>query len=164
MKALAGILIAAAWASPLIAQDTTRVIADSAQTPAIRHYRDPHLARVLGSLIPGAGHIYAGEYLHGAENYVGTIGTIGMGAMVLAIGDCGLVNNCRHDSHFVTGIMGGVGIGAGILTWISSARDAARAAERTNERHRRKIAHATPIIEVPAGARGEWRAGVTIPW
>ena len=166
MKALLSILIATVWVSPLIAQDTTRVIDDSALIPAIRHYRDPHLALILGSLIPGAGHIYAGEYLRGAENYAGTLGVIGMGAIVFSLDNCGLdfLSDCKPRSNVLNRIVGGVGIGAGILTWISSARDAARAAERTNERHRRNASRPMPLIEAPAGSHGEWRAGVTIPW
>lgn len=164
MKALFSILVVAVWVSPLIAQDTSRVIVDSALTPAIGHYRDPHIALVLGSLIPGAGHLYAGEYLRGAENYAGTLGVIGMGAIIFSLDDCGLLSDCKHRSHFASRIIGGVGIAAGILTWISSARDAPRAAERTNERNRRRIGRTRPIIEAPAGSHGEWRAGVTIPW
>ena len=55
-------------------------------------------------------------------------------------------------------------VGLGFWEWISSARDAARAAERANERHRRKMAQAKPIIAVPNGSHGDWRAGVAIPW
>ena len=164
MKALLSILIVAAWAQPLTAQDTTRAIVDSAVIPETRPYRDPHRALILGSLIPGAGHIYAGEYVRGAGNYLGTIGTIGLGAMAIALGDCGLLSVCKNDSHVISGVVGGMGIGAGILMWISSARDAPRAAERANAKHRSKTAGAKPIIEVPTGSHGEWRAGVTIPW
>jgi hypothetical protein len=55
-------------------------------------------------------------------------------------------------------------VGLGFWEWISSARDAARAAERANERHRRKTARARPIIEAPGGSQSDWRAGVVIPW
>ena len=162
MKALISILIVAAWAQPIAAQDTTRAIVDSAVTPKTRPYRDPHRALILGSLIPGAGHIYAGEYVKGAGNYLGTIGTIGMGAMALALGDCGLLSVCKNDSHLISGVVGGMGIGAGILTWILSARDAPRAAERANERRRRKLLQAKPIIQPPIGSHADWRAGVAI--
>jgi hypothetical protein len=166
MKALLGILIVTVWVSPLIAQDTTRVIVDSALTPAIQHYRDPRLALVLGSLIPGAGHIYAGEYLRGAQNYAGTLSVIGMGALIFSLDNCGLafLSDCKPRSNIANRIVGGAGIGIGVLTWISSARDAARAAERTNERLRRTAAYPKPIIETPAGPHGEWRAGVALPW
>jgi hypothetical protein len=164
MKPLVFLLIAAALTSALGAQDTPRATTDSVLTPTSPLYRDPHRARILGSLIPGAGHIYAGEYLKGVGNYVGTIGIIGMGAIIISLDDCGLLCDSKHHSHFVTGILGGLGIGAGILSWISSARDAPRAAERANERHRCKTGGTKPIIEVPAGSHGMWRAGVTIPW
>ena len=45
------------------AQDSTRTftLPDSLAS----WYRDPHTAQMLGSFIPGAGHVYAGEKLRG---------------------------------------------------------------------------------------------------
>jgi hypothetical protein len=45
---------------------------------------------VLGALIPGAGHICAGEYFKGVSNYVGAIGTIGVGTIVYVLDNCSL--------------------------------------------------------------------------
>lgn len=166
MKALVCILIATSWISPLGAQDSTRATADSALTPASPLYRDPHRALILGSLIPGAGHIYAGEYWKGIGNYLGTVSVIGLGGIVFVLDNCGLaiLSDCKPRSHFANRILGGAVIGTGIMAWISAARDAPRAAERANTKHRCRAAEARPIIEAPVGSHGNWRAGVAIPW
>ena len=168
MKALVVVLIAAAWTSPLTAQDSTRAAADSAVAPQTHLYRSPRRALILGSLIPGAGHIYAGEYWHGVLNYEGTVTMIGVGAMTFIVDRCMLsflsTTRCDSGPQWPHQVLGVTVVGLGLWQWISSARDAPRAAERANERHRRKMAKAKPIIEVPVGLHGNWRAGVAIPW
>ncbi len=169
MKAFVTLLIVvAAWTSPSGAQDSTRTAPDSTLPPATSLYRDPHRALVLGSLIPGAGHIYAGEYWHGILNYEGTVGTIGVGVMTFLVDKCMLsflsATRCDSGPQWPHQVLGVTVVGLGVWGWISSARDAARAAERANERHRRKMAQAKPIISVPAGSHSDWHAGVVIPW
>ena len=168
MKPLFCILIATVWISPLSAQDSTRTTADSASTPATALYRDPHRALIFGSLIPGAGHIYAGEYWRGFLNYEMTVGTIGMGAMVFIVDKCTFsflsATRCDPGPQWPHQALGVLTVGLGVWQWVSSARDAAHAAERANEKHRRKTDKAKPIIEAPVGSRGEWRVGVAIPW
>jgi hypothetical protein len=46
--------------------------------------------------------------------------------------------------------------------WISSARDAAHAAERANAKQLRRKPKATPIIEAPVDAHSRWRVGTEI--
>jgi hypothetical protein len=168
MEAFVCILIAATWASPLSAQDSTRVIVDSALTPATHPYRDPHRALIFGTLIPGAGHIYAGEYWHGIINYETTVMTIGAGAMVFIVDKCTFsffsAARCNAGPQWPHQALGVVTVGLGFWQWISSARDAQRAAERANAKHQRKAAAAKPIIEAPVGSHGDWRVGVAIPW
>jgi len=166
MKALVVVLIAAAWTSPLTAQDSTRAAADSAVAPQTHLYRSPRRALILGSLIPGAGHIYAGEYWHGVVNYETTVAGIGGGLLTFMIDRCSfnLDPECDPGPQWPHRVLGVTMVGLGFWRWISSARDASRAAERANERHRRKMAKAKPIIEVPVGLHGNWRAGVAIPW
>jgi hypothetical protein len=168
MKALICILISTAWISPLSAQDSTRATADSASTQATPLYRNPRRALIFGSLIPGAGHIYAGEYWHGVIVYEGTVTTTLMGVMTYVVDKCmfTFLNGTKCDSgpawpHQALGV---AVVGLALWEWVSSARDAAHAAERANERHRRKSAQAKPIIEAPAGSQRDWRAGVAIPW
>jgi hypothetical protein len=175
MKAFTGILIVAVWISPLNAQDTSTSAAkatpDSAQTHETHPYRNPREALILGSVFPGAGHIYAGEYWHGVVNYEMTVMTIGMGAMTFMLDRCTFSNldflspsNCKPGPQWPHQALGVALVGLGFRRWILSARDASRAAERANERHRRKMAQAKPIIEPAGGSRGGWRAGVEIPW
>jgi hypothetical protein len=168
MKPLVTLFIVAACTSPLVAQDSTITTPDSTLPRATSLYRDPHRALILGSIIPGAGHIYAGEYWHGILNYEGTVGTIGVGVMTFLVDKCMLsflsTTRCNSGPQWPHQVLGVTVVGLGVWGWISSARDAARAAERANERHRRKMAQAKPIISIPAGTHGDWRAGVAIPW
>jgi hypothetical protein len=168
MKPLVTLVIVAVWTSPLRAQDSTRTAADSTLPPATSLYRDPHRALILGSLIPGAGHIYAGEYWHGFLHYEATVGTIGAGVITFLLDKCTFsflsTARCDPGPQWPHQVLGVTYVGLGFWEWISSARDAARAAERANERHRRKMSRAKPIIAVPAGTHGDWRAGVAIPW
>jgi hypothetical protein len=180
MKPLIGILIAAAWISPLNAQDratATKAVADSANamkpmpasapTPETRPYRNPREALILGSLLPGAGHIYAGEYWHGVVNYEMTVMSIGTGVMTFLVNKCTfdfLNPNCKPGPEWPHQALGVALVGLGFRQWVLSARDAPRAAERANERHRRKMAQAKPIIGPAVGSHGGWHAGIEIPW
>jgi len=169
MKAFTGILIVAVWISPLKAQDTvntTKATPDSASTTETHPYRNPREALILGSVFPGAGHIYAGEYWHGVVNYEMTVMSFGMGVMTFILDDCTFAlfdPNCKPGPQWPHQALGVAVVGLGFRQWMLSARDASRAAERANERHRRKMAQARPIIE-PAGGSHGWHAGIEIPW
>ena len=189
MKALAALLIAAALVSPLNAQDSTRAsplspqdsthasmlgAQDSTRSPAeptilaeTHPYRSPRRALILGSIIPGAGHIYAGEYWHGVVNYETTVMGIGGGLLIFMIDGCTFNfsdSACDPGPQWPHRALGVTMAGLGFWRWISSARDAPLAAERANERHRRKTSKARPIIEAPVASGGNWRAGVALPW
>ncbi|HET9777306.1 MAG TPA: hypothetical protein VFP77_12105, partial [Gemmatimonadaceae bacterium] len=64
-----------------IPAQTTQTPPDSAAQQIEKPYRDPQKAVVLGSILPGAGYVYAGEYLHAYGAWLGTIGGIGGGMM-----------------------------------------------------------------------------------
>jgi len=117
-------------------------------------------------LIPGAGHIYAGEYLKGFGTYEATVGTIGAGAMVYILGNCGFdfTGTCKPGPEWPYKLLGIAGVGAGIWTWISSARDAPRAAERANARHRRSSLTVTPIVDPFSGPVNASQIGVSLHW
>ncbi|HVS60201.1 MAG TPA: hypothetical protein VHE82_05870, partial [Gemmatimonadaceae bacterium] len=163
-----GLLLVSVWASPLRAQDTTRVTADSAVVPASSLYRNPKRALILGSVIPGAGHIYAGEYVQGFFIYEATVGGIGGGVMTFIFDRCMLsflsATHCDSGPQWPHQVLGVALVGAGIWEWISSARDAPHAAERANAKHRRQTFAATPIIEAPVDAYSGWRVGAAIHW
>jgi hypothetical protein len=163
MKPLILFLIAVVVTAPLVAQDSTRTPTDSVVPTPTHLYRNPRAALILGSLIPGAGHIYAGEYWRGIVNYEGTVATLGLGVMgILASNLCW--ERCNRGVQVLGDAMGVVVIGAGIWKWASTARDAAHAAERANEKHRRKMAKVKPVIGAPGGSHENWRAGIEIPW
>jgi len=152
----------------LSAQDTTRVTADSTVRPVTPLFRNPKRALILGSVIPGAGHIYAGEYVHGFFIYEATVGGIGGGVMTFIFDRCMLsflsATHCDSGPQWPHQVLGVALVGAGIWEWISSARDAPHAAERANAKHRRKTFAATPIIEAPVDAYSGWRVGAAIHW
>ena len=172
MKTLAVFLLASALVSPLKAQDTTRVSANSTDTLAAPLYRSPKRALILGSVIPGAGHIYAGEYVHGFVAYEATVGGIGGGVLMFMLDRCALeavrllfsgrTTTCKSGPQWPHQALGVALVGAGIWEWISSARDAAHAAERANAKHLRHRAMVTPVIEAHVGARSGWRVGTEI--
>jgi hypothetical protein len=85
-------------------------------------YRDPVVARVLGIVIPGAGHLYAGEGAKGAGLLA--VGTLG-GAFLLSQLPCGGDDPC--DTPMLA--FGGL---AYLAAAIYSIADAAPAARRAN--------------------------------
>lgn len=160
MKTAFAVLLACVVSTAAIAQDS----ADSRATQE-RPYRDPHKALVLGSIFPGAGYAYTGEYLRGYGTYLVTAGSIAFGSLIYEMDSCGLNFICT--SHKVSGENRAVGIlliGAGLWTWISAARDAPKSAERANERHRRRELNAHPLVEVNPQPGPQLRAGLSLGW
>jgi hypothetical protein len=162
MKALAGLMLVSVLASPLSAQDTTRVTADSTNHPATPLYRNPKRALILGSVIPGAGHIYSGEYWRGFLSYETSVAGIVGGVGVSILGECAFVVFRKCDDGPLWRGVGVALVGAGIWEWVSSARDAPHAAERANARHLRHRSTATPIISAPVDSHSGWRVGTEI--
>jgi hypothetical protein len=163
MKPFVPVLMAAVLTLPLPAQDSTQTTSDRSVSVATRPHRDPHLALVLGSLIPGAGHVYAGEYVKGFLNYETVVVTIGAGAMgVLVANMCS--TRCNPVALVAGNALGVAAIGAGVWKWVSTARDAPHAAERSNVKHGRRASSLKPIITGPVGSHGDWRVGASVPW
>jgi len=162
MKAFAGFLLISIWISPLRAQDTTRAAADSVVRQETPLFRNPKRALILGSVIPGAGHIYSGEYWRGFLAYETTVSGIIGGAGVTILGECMFVlfRTCSTGPQWR--ILGVGLVGTGIWEWISSARDAPHAAERANAKHVRQRSTATPIIQPPVDPHSGWRVGAEI--
>lgn len=162
MKYVFGICLALLLALPLQAQENAP---DTLTGAPEQQYRDPKKALILGSVIPGAGYIYAGEYLKGFLAYGSTVSIMGMGVMAYALGDCGLdrSGSCR-SGRWQGMLLGSLGAGTGIWIWVSSARDARRAAERANERHRRRFESVSPLIRPFSGPQQTTQIGVTARW
>lgn len=153
-------------AFPLAAQDTARVNTDS--STVVKPYRDPRRALVLGTLIPGAGHIYSGEYLRGFIAYEGTVGLIGGGVLTFIINKCVFsflsTTTCNPGPEWPHRALGVAFVGMGIWEWISSARDAPRAAERANARHAARSSKVTPFVAPFGGLKNASQIGVSLHW
>lgn len=167
MKVFAGVLLISAWAAaPLRAQDTTTVRPDSTIHRATPLYRNPNRALILGSLIPGAGHIYSGEYWRGFWTYEATVGGIGGGILTFLLNRCTFTflstTRCDPGPEWPHEVLGVAMVGIGIWDWISSARDAPHAAERANARHLRHRSTTKPIIQAPVDSHSGWRVGTEI--
>jgi hypothetical protein len=166
MKALLILLVVPFAATALAAQDTSRAVSDSLSRSGTRLYRDPHRAQVLGTIIPGAGQVYAGEYWRGFGDGIGAITGIGLGAVVYSQHRkpfC-IISPCPPASQWPHRLAGAVMVGIGVWTWISDARDAPHAAERANTAHRAKSVAVIPFIESATKPRNEFRGGLAVSW
>jgi hypothetical protein len=168
MRVAEMVLFAAVSAASLKAQDPTRALPDSTSIATPRLYRDPHRAQVLGTILPGAGHFYAGEYLRGYGTWVVTVIDIGMGPVVYNLDGCTFAflngSGCNPRRKWPNRLLGVFMVGSGAWTWISSARDAPHAAERANARHQSRRLKVTPLVEPSTEPDAELRAGITIRW
>lgn len=162
--ALVPILLTAVAAS-IQAQAVAPSLPDSSTQGAPKQYRDPRTALLLGSIIPGGGYAYAGEYFRGYFTYLRVIVGGGTGWVVYGMDGCSLAflrPDCDPGPRWPYQLVGILGIGTGIYTWISSARDSRHAAERANARHAANSRKIHPILE-PATNNG-WNAGLSVNW
>ena len=166
MKVALTVTLFALLAAPLAAQDTTHVIVDSASLSRLPLYRDPQRARILGTIIPGAGQFYAGEYLRGYLTFLTTGSGLAMGPLVFSMDGCtfAFFSACKPDPKWPYEVVGVFMVVASVWTWFSTARDAPQAAERANLRHRAETAALAPFIQPSPTVRGQWNTGVTVRW
>ena len=168
MRVVIGLCITLSLALPLGAQEPDREPADSTTSSTERPYRNPHRALLLGSLIPGAGHIYSGEYVRGFLTYEATVGAIGMGTIIFILDRCTFTflnaEPCKSGPAWPHQVAGVAVVSMGIWMWVRSARDAPRAAERANDRHRLRTRTVAPIIEPFSGPANASKVGVSVHW
>ena len=158
-------------AATLAAQGTTsRPVVDSASASAGAPYRDPHRARILGTIIPGAGQIYAGDYVKGSLTFFATSSSLVMGPLIFSMDSCTLdflgafLSECNPNPKWPYKAVGAFLVGAAVWKWFSTARDAPHAAESANARHRARNATLAPLIEPSLTVPGQWNTGVTVRW
>ena len=162
--------------SPIAAQGPTPLTADTATVPdtsahaAIRHLPSPVTAAVLGTIIPGAGLAYAGHWGSGVGTYFTSVGTIGLGAMLMVLDHCtfSFDSGCNPGRVWPQRTLGVASIALGLGTWAYGAVRAYRIVERSNERkssslHTDRIT-IEPLIQVPAIAGTGWALGVHATW
>lgn len=164
MKYLFYMFLVACLNTTLLAQDTTQI----APGQTLKPFRDPHKARIFGSLFPGAGHMYAGEYLRGYGYYLATVGGVGAGVMVFTIDRCTFsflsASSCDPGPQWPHQALGIAMVGAGIWSWVSSARDATRAAQRANARHEARTLLLKPVIGPGNEPKARLHAGLNLSW
>jgi len=136
--------------------------------------RSPATAALLGALLPGAGHFYAGEKLRAAGFFLVTAENIGTAIYVNNRSGCdvgdgffrcdgtGSDDNLRRAVVTLSAITGAV-------AWIGSAIDAPRAVRRERERQRARSAmldsHEWRLVLAPAGnGTTGWRVGLSGRW
>lgn len=113
------------------AQAPTTTAATQQHAPKLK---DPTTARIIG-IIPGAGHMYAGEVGRGFAYMGGVVGLAVVGGAVL-LADCFNFTNDPCETPALPYIV--VGATAGLWGW--SIYDAGRAAERTNAKRAAQVA------------------------
>jgi hypothetical protein len=166
MRATAFVTALLAVAVALPAQESTRA-RRARLGPTDTLHRSPVVARVVGAVIPGAGHVYAGEYWRGILYYEGTVATIGLGAMTYILDKCTFTflndKPCKSPPAWPHQVAGIAVMTYGVGFWVYSAIDAGRAAERTNQRHARRRAAISPFI-APRAASGGANVGLSLAW
>lgn len=158
-------LLSGLAATPSGAQDSTRTpgLPDSLAS----WYRDPQTAQILGSFIPGAGHMYAGEKLRGLG--LGGAALIGIvsGIVFLNERECRLVSfgveSCGPDASSVNKVSGVTNLVVGVAAWVFGAMDAPRAARRSNERARQRVSVA-PFVQNDVVRHAALGVAVSVGW
>ena len=123
-RMLLALAVALAFSAAGLDAQVTEGAAPAGPRPA--RAKSPTAARIIG-VIPGAGHIYAGETGRGIAFVGGMVGVLALGGMLLAADCVGQALNqdtCSGESPLVTIPFFGV--------WAWSIVDAGRAAGRTN--------------------------------
>jgi TM2 domain-containing membrane protein YozV len=144
------------------AQVSSPAAATQADTTVVA-LKSPTTARVIG-IIPGAGHMYAGEVGRGFLYLGGTVGLVFVAALAG-------VTHCLDDAIWSdqSDCDGGTAATVGFIAagglWVWSIVDAGRAARRANAK---RVARASLIIEptrtpvAPGGDRTAVRLGLRI--
>ena len=162
--------------SPMAAQEPTRstpdtvMIPDSSAHAGSLHLKSPVAAAVLGTIIPGAGLAYAGHWGRGVGTYFTSVGTIGLGAMLMVADRCtfSFDSGCNPGRVWPQRTLGVASIAFGLGTLAYGAIHAYRIVERSNESNisdmRANRITIQPVLQVPAIAGTAWALGVHATW
>lgn len=141
-------------------------------TPHIAGLRNPGTAAVLGTLIPGAGLAYAGQWVRGVATYVGTIGTLALGSGLVFIDRCTFSfsdsGHCNPGRVWPQRTLGVGLIATGLGLWAYGAVDATRTVRRNNARkiagQRAMFGSIEPTVAAPVVPGDPWMVGVHATW
>lgn len=155
----------------IMAQQVTAAsaLSDSAVAWQLGYQKMESTAFVLGLVLPGLGHAYAGEWWRGYLFLLAGGGGLAEGAVMYQWPRCGFDFLSGTDCSVspAARVMGGVMVTASLAVWAMSAADAKEAvdrgrARRANDARRRRDAM-SPII-VPCGvAARSLCVGVSMP-
>lgn len=147
-------------------QSPDSLATDSAIAERLGYRRSRTTARVLGAVVPGAGHLYAGEWLKSYPLFVGATGGIYVGEVVFTFDRCTFDwrASCRPGVPLGSRVVGVAMIASGVAMWIGSSVDAGRAVERQRARRARNARHSgfgvQPVL-APCALNGRaWCVGV----
>ena len=151
------IVVLLACSDALVAQDTaTSSPAADTQPP----YRSPRAAQIFGTVVPGAGHIYAGEYAKGVGYFYGTVCDIGLGSMAFAVSGLSPGNGPAWPLQ----VSGALIVGLGVAIWVRGSLDAPRAAARSNAKHRQAATHVSLVLRSSGDAMRSTNLGLSVAW
>jgi hypothetical protein len=122
--------------------------------------KSPATARVLG-ILPGAGHMYAGEVRRGFA-YLGAVVGILAATSIASVAECAgdvYESDCGSSTTATIGAVAAIGV------WGWSIYDAGLAARRTNTRAHRPASLIAEPVRLPTaeGDRIAVRLGLSIP-
>jgi TM2 domain-containing membrane protein YozV len=123
--------------------------------PSATTLKDPAIARILG-ILPGAGHMYAGEVARGLLYFSGTTGILLVGGYI-SFGECFSDSIDRSDCQRAEAV---TLIAAGGL-WVWSIVDAGRAARRTNAKRAARTSFLLEPARIPVAPHSD-RAAVRL--
>lgn len=158
------------------AQDSTAshamsiAVSDTAQHVA--GLRSPTTAAVLGTVLPGAGLAYAGQWGRGAGTYFGAVGGIGLGLELMYLDRCTFTflsgKTCNPGRVWPQRALGVAAIGTGVALWAYGAIDAPRIVRRNNARklkdRRTAFGSIEPMLFAPGAAGDHWGLGIHATW
>ncbi len=127
------------------------VVAPPAQA---QREKSPTLARVIG-VVPGLGHVYAGEPVRGLGWLAATVGVAAVGGSI-SDSQCQKEDEPYTDEYCSSKTIDVITAVATAGVWVWSIVDAGRTAERTNLRRRRfPFSPEQPRLFVARGAGGD---------
>ena len=151
------------------AQSPDSSATDSSTAERLGYRRSRTTARVLGALVPGAGHLYAGEWLKSYPLFVGATGGILLGQAIYTFDRCTFDwrASCRPGVALGSRVVGVAMVASGVAIWVASSVDAGRAVERQRARRARNASRrglgVLPMLMPCALDSRAWCVGVGVP-
>src|SRR3954464_1708103 len=110
-----------AFAAARAQQSPDSSATDSAIAERLGYRRSRTTARVLGAVVPGAGHLYAGEWFKSYLNFVGATGGIYVGEAIYTFDRCTFdwSGGCRPGVPAGSRVIGVAMMASGVAIWVA---------------------------------------------